>query len=97
MIGNEIRDRPRFLLMCVAIIAPCFAVGAPASVAGGKAGGLLSTAPAPTMTSTGRGGGGGGRQRIDPRQVPPLDPNRGVSEQDCSKPVDLTRGNLKCK
>ena len=95
---NEIRDRPRFLLVGVALIAPCFAVGAPASVAGGKTGALLSSAPAPTMTSTGRGGGGGGgRQRIDPRQVPPLDPDRGVSEQDCSKPVDLTRGNLKCK
>ena len=28
--------------------------------------------------------------------VPPMDPNRKVSEQDCSKPVDLTSGNLTC-
>ena len=34
---------------------------------------------------------------MDPRQAPPLDPARAVSEQDCTKPVDLTRGNLKCK
>ena len=28
---------------------------------------------------------------------PPLDPSRKVSEQDCSKPVDLEHGNLRCK
>jgi hypothetical protein len=43
------------------------------------------------------GGGGGGRAYLDPRKAPPLDPRRKVSEQDCSKPVDLTAGNLKCK
>lgn len=29
--------------------------------------------------------------------APPLATNRLVSEQDCSKPVDLTLGNLRCK
>jgi hypothetical protein len=29
--------------------------------------------------------------------VPPLDPNRKVSEQDCSKPVEIAAGNLMCK
>lgn len=27
----------------------------------------------------------------------PLDPQRKVSEQDCTQPVDLTQGNLRCK
>ena len=96
---SEIRDRPRFLLVCVAFIAPCVAVAAPASVAGGKTGAMLSSAPTSTApVSTGRGGGGGGgRQRIDPRHVPPLDPERKVNEQDCTKPIDLTTGNLRCK
>jgi hypothetical protein len=43
------------------------------------------------------GGGGGGRAYLDPRKAPPLDPSRKVNEQDCSKPVDLFSGNLKCK
>ena len=84
-------------LICIAIITPCFAVAAPASGAGGKKGAMLSSAPASPTPSTGHGGGGGGRQRIDPRNVPPLDPDRKVNEQDCTKPIDLTRGNLKCK
>jgi hypothetical protein len=29
--------------------------------------------------------------------VPGLDPDRAISEQDCSRPVDLTGGNLRCK
>jgi hypothetical protein len=84
------------LLLC---FLPSLAAAAPAAVSGGKTGAMLSSAPASTSasTSTGRGGGGGGRERIDPRHVPPLDPDRAVSEQDCTKPVDLTRGNLKCK
>ena len=31
------------------------------------------------------------------REPPPLDPQRRVSEQDCSKPVDYTLGNIRCK
>jgi hypothetical protein len=85
-------------LLCSIFAAPLLAAGAPASVSGGKTGAVLSSAPVSTPTSTRHGGGGGGgRQRIDPRHVPPLDPDRTVSEQDCTKPVDLTRGNLKCK
>lgn len=29
--------------------------------------------------------------------VPPLAPERTVTEQDCSRPVDLSSGNLKCR
>ena len=80
-------------------LLPAFALAAPASVSGGKSGGLLSSAPTTTMqtTQTGHGGGTGRLQDYDPRQVPPLDPKREVTEQDCTKPVDLAKGNLKCK
>ena len=89
----------RFPVLCFALAATASAAGGPAAVSGGKTGAMLSSAPASTAAaSTGHGGGGGGgRERIDPRHVPPLDPDRTVSEQDCTKPVDLTRGNLKCK
>ena len=29
--------------------------------------------------------------------VPPLDEKRKIAEQDCSKPIDLEQGNLRCK
>lgn len=32
-----------------------------------------------------------------PEPVPELDPHRRVNEQDCTKPVDLTAGNLRCR
>lgn len=32
-----------------------------------------------------------------PRPAPELDPTRRVSEQDCSKPIDHTLGNIRCK
>jgi hypothetical protein len=83
------------LLLC---FLPSLAVAAPAAVSGGKTGAMLSSAPASTAASTSTGrGGGSGRLRDDPRRAPPLDAERQVSEQDCTKPVDLTRGNLKCK
>jgi len=31
------------------------------------------------------------------RPVPELDPGRKISEQDCTKPVDLSQGNIRCK
>ena len=80
------------------LLIPTVAIGAPASVSGGKAGGLLSSAPTSTSQTTQTGhGGGSSRQREELRNPPPLDPKREVNEQDCSKPVDLTKGNLKCK
>jgi|SRR5262245_16764255 len=38
-------------------------------------------------------GVGVGNSRADPE----LDPNRRVSEQDCTKPIDWTLGNIRCK
>ena len=34
---------------------------------------------------------------LRPPPPPTLDPGRHITEQDCTKPVDLTRGNLRCK
>jgi hypothetical protein len=31
------------------------------------------------------------------RPVPELDPARRISEQDCTKPLDLSQGNMRCK
>ena len=31
------------------------------------------------------------------RPVPELDPHRRVSEQDCTRPLDLSLGNIRCK
>ena len=33
----------------------------------------------------------------DRESIPPLDPKRKVSEQDCSRPVEIAEGNLLCK
>jgi len=44
---------------------------------------------------------GMGRSAASPTQAvtaaPPMDPGRKVSEQDCSRPLDLSAGNLRCK
>ena len=31
------------------------------------------------------------------RPVPELDPDRRISEQDCTKPLDFSQGNIRCK
>ena len=79
------------------LLVPTLALGAPASVSGGKAGGLPSSAPTSSQTMQTGHGGGSSQQREELRNPPPLDPKREITEQDCSKPVDLTKGNLKCK
>ena len=63
---------------------------------GGRGGFAAGPAPASSGGPSVRGGGGG-RARHDPRHAPAMDPTRRVSEQDCSKPVDLSAGNLRCK
>jgi hypothetical protein len=57
----------------------------------------FAAAPSATRASAGGAGHGGGMRRVDPRKPPPMAPSRRVTEQDCSKPVDLSAGNLKCK
>ena len=34
---------------------------------------------------------------VDTRRPPEMAPNRKVSEQDCTKPIDWSAGNLRCK
>ena len=68
----------------------------PAAAATGKGKSLGSVADS-SHGSSSAGGGGSGRRYVDPRKAPPLDETRKVSEQDCSKPVDLFGGNLRCK
>ena len=33
----------------------------------------------------------------DTSRPPEMDPNRKISEQDCSKPLDYSLGNIRCK
>lgn len=69
----------------------------PVEGATGKGNGGPSPAAQMQSKSGGSGGGGGANRYRDPRKAPPMDPSRKVNEQDCSKPIDLTAGNLKCK
>jgi len=76
---------------------------------GGKTAALAATATAATAATisspppqggSGRAGGfstTGMRPFVDPRHAPPVDPQRTVNEVDCTKPVDFSAGNLKCK
>jgi hypothetical protein len=77
------------------VLLALFLVAANADAAKGN--GAASPAAQMQSARSGSGGGGGGRAYLDPRKAPPLDPRRKVSEQDCSKPIDLTAGNLKCR
>jgi len=71
-------------------------VSLPAQAAKGNGGPSPASQMQSKSASVG-GGGGGGRRYEDPLHAPPMDPKRKVNEQDCSKPVKLDGGNLKCK
>ena len=86
------------LLGCLAFLVQSNAI----SATGGK--GTANRGSPQAQKSTGTGGmfsqtghGGGMAHRVDARNAPPLTEHRKVNEQDCSKPIDLTAGNLKCK
>ena len=34
---------------------------------------------------------------LDSRTPPQLDPSRKINEQDCTKPIDWSAGNIRCK
>ena len=61
-----------------------------------QAGGKFASAPS-AAHSTAAPGRGSSRLHRDPRGAPELAPDRKVSEQDCSKPVNLQAGNLRCR
>jgi hypothetical protein len=74
----------------------CAAGPAAAAGQGGKAHFAPGPPQPPSTVGVGRAGGTSGLYR-DPRRAPAMAPDRKVTEQDCTKPVDLTQGNLKCK
>ncbi len=89
----------RFLFLVLSILLLPTVFGAGTGMSGGKGKSLGSVADS-GHGSTGGGGGGSSTGRhmyVDPRKAPPLDESRKVSVQDCSKPVDLQAGNLRCK
>jgi hypothetical protein len=101
-------SRIALFVLCACLLDGAIAAGGRGGVRGAKSGALLSAAPtaAPASSASGRAGGSvvlgtgvvaGRALYADPRYAPPMDPERMVSEQDCTKPVDLTQGNLKCK
>jgi len=66
----------------------------------GNARGSAGPTTGGTMAGTPGGGGGGSSMRGgmgELRPAPEMDPARKVTEQDCSKPIDLQGGNLRCK
>ena len=69
----------------------------PAEAATGGKGASFAASPAPARSTITTGHGRSGRMIKDPRTPPELDPTRKVSEQDCSKPINLDGGNLRCK
>ena len=59
--------------------------------------GAAPTPPPASVTVQGGGGTSGRYLYPDPRHPPPMDPKRDVNEQDCTKSIDLSAGNLRCK
>ena len=79
-----------------ALAVALVALGLGAAGAAGR--GKVAAAPSVThAASSVRIGGSSNRMAQDPRTAPPLDPARRVNEQDCTKPVELSAGNLRCK
>ena len=90
----------RALLLAISVFFLCSAE----AVTGGGKGGRPAVGASGDSGHGSVGAGGGGSSSTtgrttyrDPRQAPPLEENRKVSEQDCSRPVDLSAGNLRCK
>ena len=83
----------RILLFAVSMLFIC---SGEAATSGGK--GKLGSVADSGHGGTGGGGSSTGRTMVrDPRKAPPLEESRKVNEQDCSKAVDLSAGNLRCK
>src|SRR2546427_11775773 len=61
-----------------------------------QAAGKFASAPSAARSTAAPGRGSSQLYRA-PRGAPQLAPDRRISEQDCSKPVDLLAGNPGCK
>ena len=86
--------RIAILLFFMYATAAQAATGGSAGSSGGR-GGQASATAARMVPSNGFTRGGG--RPVDRPLPGPLDPQRKINEQDCSKPIDLSAGNLKCK
>ena len=75
------------------LVVLCATLDAQAAKLGG---GKFASVPSSAHPKAGPGRGSS-RLHRDPRGAPELAPHRKISEQDCSKPVDLQAGNLRCK
>ncbi len=87
--------KPKVLLAILLCCAPAW--GWAKGSGTGKGNG--SPSPAAQMQASHRSGSSGfhATMGVEHRPAPPLDSKRRVSVQDCTKPVDLTQGNLKCR
>jgi len=82
--------------MKLALAVLVFLCATPDVQAAKQAAGKFASAPS-AAHSTAAPGRGSSQLYRDPRGAPQLAPDRRISEQDCSKPVDLLAGNLRCK
>jgi hypothetical protein len=87
----------RSLALIAALAAAGGAWGAGAAQGGGRGGWSAAGTGFSTSTASGRGGTGSGRPETPRGEVPAPDPARKVSEQDCSRPIVLDGGNLRCR
>ena len=83
----------KFALPLAALLSFCVSA---AGATGGKGNGAPSPASA-MQSGVIVGGGSGGQAYMDPRKAPPLVADRKINEQDCTRPVSLSAGNLRCK
>ena len=90
------------VILAVLLQPGAFAASGGQGAAGGSKG-AASYASAQGQGSLGAGGmvshsgSGGTMRRHDWHNAPPLAKERKVNQQDCTKPIDWTAGNLKCK
>jgi hypothetical protein len=92
------QGRAAFFCLCFFCAATAGATGGHGAHGNGKAHFALAPAASAPSGNTARAAGTVHNSlHRDPRSAPPLVPARKVLEQDCSRPVDLTQGNLKCK
>ena len=87
--------------MKLTVLTLIFLVGTASAASNGKGkGGPVFAQPGPVQHGSGGAvstRGGSTRMRYDARNAPPLSAERKVVEQDCTKPVDFSAGNLRCK
>lgn len=97
------RDGLAVLLLAAVFASTALGAGKGHATPSGRHAGAMGSVPAPvagaSAPAAGRavrhsGGGMAGRQYRTP---PELEPTRKISEQDCTRPIVIDGGNLRCK